>query len=164
MKNKKGFTLVELLAVIVVLGIILSITTVSILNLKEKQDEENIKNTISSILTAAKEYNVSVKRFDIGEDYGIEVKTLKDNGYVDFDEEAKYKDKTYKEIFIDSDAVVYKEDTDCSQLKIKYVFSEAIEIKKEADPGYEKVKFNDCGCELNQGVNVTEQSEKLCYE
>lgn len=151
MKNKKGFTLVELLAVIVVLGIILSITTVSILNLKEKQDEENIKNTISSILTAAKEYNVE-HRFS----GSVSVDDLILEGYVEYDGEAKYKGNTYDSLL--GGASVIKQS--CGNLKVQYVFEKAIYNSVED----KDVKYNDCGCNLNQEVNVTEQSEKLCYE
>ena len=42
--NKKGFTLVEVLAVIVILGILSTIGTVSIINLRKKQ-EEKFNNT-----------------------------------------------------------------------------------------------------------------------
>lgn len=161
MKNKKGFTLVELLAVIVVLGIILSITTVSILNLKEKQDEENIKNTISSILTAAKEYNVSENRFGVGYSNGVEVSTLKNNGYVDFDEESKYKgNKIYKDLLMKDDTYKVYKDT-CTnpgaEMKIKYVFSESIETSEGTK------RYNDCGCMLNDEQNGS-KSEKLCEE
>ncbi len=40
MKNKKGFTLVELLAVVVVLGIIGSIVTTSVMNIKKKASDD----------------------------------------------------------------------------------------------------------------------------
>ena len=160
MKNKKGFSLVELLAVIVVLGIILSITTVSILNLKEKQDEENIKNTISSILTAAKEYNVE-HRFGVGHSNGVEVSTLKNNGYVDFDEESKYKgNKIYKDLLMKDDTYkVYKETcaNPGAEMKIKYVFSKSIETSEGTK------RYNDCGCMLNDEQNGS-KSEKLCEE
>ena len=43
MSNKKGFTLVELLAVIVILGVIISIVTMSVLGTKNKANIEEAK-------------------------------------------------------------------------------------------------------------------------
>ena len=56
MKNKKGFTLVELLAVIIILSIILSITAIAVMKVKKNQDRINYQNMISGILTGAKNY------------------------------------------------------------------------------------------------------------
>ena len=156
MKNKKGFTLVELLAVIVVLGIILSITTVSILNLKEKQDEENIKNTISSILTAAKEYNVDNRLPVDDPDNGkVSVSILRTGDYVDYDEEAEYKGTPYSSIF--GGESVIKQSCGTDSLKVKYVFSKSIETSEGTK------RYNDCGCMLNDEQNGS-KSEKLCEE
>ena len=51
-KNKKGFTLVELLAVIVVLGIIMSIAGTAVLKQKKKANQgevDSLYNTIKSL-------------------------------------------------------------------------------------------------------------------
>lgn len=154
MKDKKGFTLVELLAVTVVLTIILSITTISVTNLKKKQDEENIKNTISSILTAAKQANV-----DNRNKTWFTVNDLKNDGYVNFDENTKYNGKTYKELLI-NDGIddIYVKKVSCTdpdaKMKVKYVFDKAIDTLE---------KYNDCGCQLNNET-PGKASDKLCVE
>ena len=56
MKNKKGFTLVELLAIITIVGIV-SLIAVSSISEKTKNDEEQAQNTLNfKIENAAKLY------------------------------------------------------------------------------------------------------------
>ena len=49
MKNKKGFTLTELLAVIVILAIIIAIAVPSYMKIKKNIDENNYNNKINLI-------------------------------------------------------------------------------------------------------------------
>ena len=49
MKNRKGFTLVELMAVIVVLAIIIAIAVPAYNGIKTKIDQKNYENTIISL-------------------------------------------------------------------------------------------------------------------
>lgn len=56
MKRSKGFTLIELMAVIVILGVLLSLTSVSVNKIRKKQDLENHLNVVSSIMSGAKGY------------------------------------------------------------------------------------------------------------
>ena len=44
--NKKGFTMIELLAVIVILAVLLGVTTVSVFSIRKNQEEENYKNIL----------------------------------------------------------------------------------------------------------------------
>lgn len=135
MKNK-GFTLIELLAVIVILGILLSITTVSVNSLKKKQDEKNLQNVISSILTGAKEYNAK-NRIQVG---GlVSVKNLKTGDYVDFDED-KYSNLLEKN--------VTKNQCD-NPLKVKYSIT------------VDGTTYNDCGCEKQEDGAA---SKEICTE
>lgn len=130
MKKQRGFTLVELLAVIVILGIILSISTVAIVGIKEKQDKKNKKNVISSILTGAKAYNAEEKF-----DESISVSDLIDSGYVDFDQN-KYSDLLE----------MYVEKINCDdELKLKVMYTLG--------------KYNDCGCEAQVAGFSTELCE-----
>ncbi len=124
MKNKKGFTLIELLAVIVILGILLSISIIAVNKIRKKQEEENRKNVINSILTGAKKY-ASENRYILNAlPNSISVSDLRDGDYVDFD------DKEYLNNLVDEKVYI----TSCgdeSGLKLKYSVA-----------GY-----NDCGCD-----------------
>lgn len=135
MKNK-GFTLIELLAVIVILGILLSITTVSVNSLRKKQDEKNLQNVISSILTGAKEYNAK-NRIQVGG--VVSVKNLKSGDYVDFDED-KYSNLLEKN--------VTKNQCD-NPLKVKYSIT------------VDGTTYNDCGCEKQEDGAA---SKEICTE
>ena len=105
MKKNKGFTLVELLAVIVILGILIAFSTISISKIKKKQDQKNYENVISSILTGAKAYNAEVRKSS------FTVEELIKSGYVDFDQN-KYPDLKNKSVTKES----------CSNnLKVRYV-------------------------------------------
>ena len=138
MKNK-GFTLIELLAVIVILGILLSITTVSVNSLKKKQDEKNLQNVISSILTGAKEYNAKNR---IQVNGSVSVKNLKSGDYVDFDED-KYSN------LLKEDVKVTKNQCENNRLKVKY------SIKVDG------TTYNDCGCD--EQIDGKE-SKEICTE
>ena len=140
MKNK-GFTLIELLAVIVILGILLSITTISVNSLRKKQDEKNLQNVISSILTGAKEYNAKnrIPVSNDGNENSVLVATLKSGDYVDFDED-KYSNLLKKN--------VTKNQCD-NKLKVKY----SIEV--------DGTTYNDCGCE--EQIDGKE-SKEICTE
>ena len=143
MKNK-GFTLIELLAVIVILGILLSITTVSVNSLKRKQDEKNLQNVISSILTGAKEYNAK-NRIPVSNNdnkNSISVADLKSGDYVDFDED-KYSNLLKK------DVKVTKNQCEENPLKVKY----SIEV--------DGTIYNDCGCEKQEDGA---ESSEICKE
>lgn len=138
MKNK-GFTLIELLAVIVILGILLSITTVSVNSLKKKQDEKNLQNVISSILTGAKEYNAKNR---IQVNGSVSVKNLKSGDYVDFDED-KYSN------LLKEDVKVTKNQCENNRLKVKY----SIKV--------DRTTYNDCGCD--EQIDGKE-SKEICTE
>lgn len=143
MKNK-GFTLIELLAVIVILGILLSITTISVNSLRKKQDEKNLQNVISSILTGAKEYNAKnrIPVSNDGNENGVLVSDLKSGDYVDFDED-KYSNLLKK------DVKVTKNQCEENPLKVKY----SIEV--------DGTTYNDCGCEKQEDGA---ESSEICTE
>jgi prepilin-type N-terminal cleavage/methylation domain-containing protein len=147
MKSKKGFTLIELLAVIVILGILISISTVAVNSLRKKQDEENKKNVISSILTGAKQYNAD-ERIPVG-GY-VSVSELVSGNYVDFDQNKYPELLKYNEDNEEKEVVVEKEQCPNNALKIRYL----IEVDGE--------KYNDCGCQEQGDGNTT--SDEICTE
>ncbi len=88
--NRKGFTLVELIATIVLLGIVASISFVSINGVLEQNKENNCKTVVGNIKSAASEY-VSDNRYakdangnDVltSKDFTITAKTLIDKKYL----------------------------------------------------------------------------------
>lgn len=62
--NNKGFTLIEVLAVIVILSILMAIMVPSVGNIMKKNKEDNYQNLKDSIISAAKIY-VSDNRYQI---------------------------------------------------------------------------------------------------
>ncbi len=143
--KKKGFTLVELLAVIVILGILISISTVAIVSISKKQDEKNRINVISAILTGAKEYVAEnptiLNQLSSSTDAKIAVNDLKSGNFVDFDEK-KY--PSFKDLDVN-----IKLCTDDASGKLKYILS------------VDGKTYNDCGCEL-QASGSDSTSENIC--
>ena len=81
--NKKGFTLVEILAVLVIIVVVSLIGTVSITGVKKKMEENLFKNKLGEIISAASKW---------GEDNKSELDTertvgfLITNGYLETEE------------------------------------------------------------------------------
>lgn len=112
--NNKGFTLVEMLAVIVILGVLSAIMVPTVTTLIAKNKEDNYDNLEKSILSAAKVF-ISDYRYDIqldssdicdsdndtrkisiitdvvdfGDDSKLTIKTLVDNGYLTTNSDGK---------------------------------------------------------------------------
>lgn len=66
--NNKGFTLIETLAVVVILSVLIAIMVPSVNHLIEKNKENNYQSLKDGIVSAAKIY-VSDNRYDITLDY-----------------------------------------------------------------------------------------------
>ncbi len=62
MKNKKGFTLIEILCVILILALITFMASTSVLKLRENGNKEVYCAKINMILKLAKEYAVKYER------------------------------------------------------------------------------------------------------
>ena len=133
MKRKNGFTLVELLAVVVILGILSSIAIISVNKVNEKQKEVTKENIISGILTGAKRYVADHPEVLDSITHSINLSDLKGK-YTDYDEN--------KLDNITDTTVTIK--TCDNELKLKYSFG-----------GY-----NDCGCEENN--DTTNTANKIC--
>lgn len=54
--SKKGFTLTELLAVIVILGVVMTIGSISVTAIRQKIDQNMFENSIEFIINAAKSW------------------------------------------------------------------------------------------------------------
>ena len=83
--NKKGFTLVELLAVIVVLAIILAIAVPTISKIIETSQTNAFKTNEKMVVKATKTYigtNESLLPTNIGETREVTLDTLKSSGYI----------------------------------------------------------------------------------
>ena len=90
-KNNKGFTLVELIATIVILSIVLSIGAYSIIKIIDKSSEKEYKLLIENINSAAELYYQECKYGGITDDTitgcndlgsGITLGDLVENGYL----------------------------------------------------------------------------------
>ncbi|EOR25499.1 MAG: prepilin-type N-terminal cleavage/methylation domain-containing protein [Niallia nealsonii] len=88
-KNEKGLTLIELLAVIVILGIIAAIAIPSISGIIQKSREDAVKSEAITIINAAKNYVAANGLPESGTD------TIKEEDLKEFISDTKFKDKNY---------------------------------------------------------------------
>ncbi|HAX02873.1 MAG: hypothetical protein A2Y45_05530 [Tenericutes bacterium GWC2_34_14] len=79
LKNRKGVTLVELLAVVVILGIIAAIAVPTIGGLIERQEERAAEATYDTIVEAAKLYAEDATPFTLATLESEDFVDLKDN-------------------------------------------------------------------------------------
>ena len=100
--NNRGFTLIEMLAVIVILGVLSAIMVPTVTTLIAKNKEDNYDNLEKSILSAAKVF-ISDYRYDIQLDSSDICDSDNDNDtrkisiitdVVDFDDDSKLTIKT----------------------------------------------------------------------
>lgn len=86
--NKKGFTLAELIGVIVVLSLICLITVPAIASVLKSNKKSLCETQLNNILVAAKSYaseNILSMPINDGEYKTITIKDLVDNGFIDGD-------------------------------------------------------------------------------
>ena len=82
--NNKGFTLIEVLAVIVILGVLATITVPTVSNVIKQNEENSYKNLQKSIIAAAKiyisdnKYNITLSACDSNNERNI-IKIKEDN-------------------------------------------------------------------------------------
>ena len=76
--KKKGFTLVELLAVIVILGLVMTITSSLVINQKKKANQKEVESLYSTIKNLGADVYLSEKE----DNSCYSDKWLKENGYL----------------------------------------------------------------------------------
>lgn len=83
--KKEGFTLVELMGVLVILSLILIISVPAIINNFKKSEGEDIENFKKELYSAAETYYIeNIHRFDfnITPTYKVYISELIDDGYI----------------------------------------------------------------------------------
>lgn len=79
--KKRGFTLIELMAVITVLGVIAAITIPKITDTLEKSKEKAYKNQINSLVSIAKRWGAS-NPDKLSTETRLQFSTMFDEGYI----------------------------------------------------------------------------------
>lgn len=152
MKNK-GFTLIEVLAVIILLGIISIFSVTAISKIVSKQKEKTYKNTISATLSAARKYFADHLNAD-----KVSVDELINGGYLNADDD-----------YINR-IVPTTSDKENKDKIIKTTCEGSVQTKIVINGVHENFKndtstknYNDCGCE-KQGVSEEQKEGGLCDE
>ena len=125
--NRKGFTMIELLMVIVIIAVLSAIMIPNIIIIINKNDENNIKSLENNIISATKEYvndnkytgvlNINCTGSDTNVELPIKLSTLKESGYIKGD----IKNPTTKDV-IDPNKEV-NVTFDCNKKNFTYSFS-----------------------------------------
>lgn len=85
LKNKKGFTLIEILAAVMILGILTAIAIVSVTKIIEKAKKEHYITVENNVISSAQSYaqqNRSVLPKAIGQTTKVKLKILTENKYI----------------------------------------------------------------------------------
>lgn len=114
---KKGFTLVELLAVVTLLSLIALLVVPNVLEQKEKKEKEIDEATKQVLYVDAGNY-IRDNDYDIipGNVYCIGVNTLKDNGYLSINAD-DFSTKIIKITIDQNDNFIYSFVDECQELK-----------------------------------------------
>ncbi len=146
MKKDKGFTLIEVLAVLVILSLLITFSVVSVNKIKKKQEVANRINVIRSILTAARAYEADYPNTNAST--GVKVSTLLSKGYVDFDQD-KYDE--YVGIKVKWDSYI----TLSGGKQKREFYTSKVYINKEKD-----LNISDCGLETSQ--DTSDKGKLIC--
>lgn len=153
--------MVELLAVIVILGILSAFSVTAILSISKNQKQQNYESSINGLLAGARSYfadNLSVNEVTVDE-------LITDKlGYADLDPTAKkVVTNTNNHNSINDkrvDGNIYK--TACGNESYKMKIEITVP-KKISEPDGEVITYNDCACE-EQGSNINTEAKKLCTD
>ncbi len=166
MKSKKGLTLIEIVAVIAILGIVLGIAVVNISKYKKTLDQKNRENAIRNVLFAARMYytknhtmeclptgTVTCAPVSVGG--GIYGNYLKVNDYVKYDK--KYENDDYNGVNFFTTPIKREKCGPINADEVRYFFSISYTVS-----GIQKY-YDDCGCEVQSSTGVAPDiGKELC--
>ena len=152
--NKKGFTILELLGAIVILGILSVMAIVGVSNLIQKSkmtDEEQYEKTLKQAAQSYMQSNKNRLPKAIGEQRMVTATELKENNYL------KEGDKGCVEVYKkDKNKYVYTVNMECQE---KYIE----EICKNVGPKIEKMYFTDHTLSELETVDLDNLEEARMY-
>ena len=164
MKNKKGFTLVELLAVVVILALIMGIAVVSVGSVISSSKEKAFRETAASVLSGVKQ-RLFIQSADTGK-YTFKSSILEKGGVSSpYGGTIKYISacsETYPALSGDADICKINSGyTDCASATTSYVYYSSGEYKiclKDSDGYYVDANENDLVAQKNPAPIVSPAS------
>ena len=164
-KNNKGFSLIEVLATIVIIGIVSTIGIVSVNRMIEQSRQHYYESQEQQMVLAAQSYvndNRNILPKNVGGMIKIYLSTLREKNYlkediVDQDKRTCYKDKSYVAIYKSSQSEYkyrgYLECPACTKNGDSSCYSADNKIKPVIE-----IKFPDSG---NQGNDLFNKDKKI---
>ena len=143
--NKKGFTLIEVLAVIILLGILSIFSVTAITKIVSKQKNNNYKNTVSATLSAARKYFS-----DNLDKTSVSLKDLHSGGYLEADSD--YIDVMAPTSTDKADSNKIKKESCASGMQTKIVIYNVSDKFKNGT----LTNYNDCGCDIQSSATQSD--------
>ena len=163
-KSRSGFTLVELLAVILIIGILIGISIVAVMKFIDKAREEQIASQEQTLIIAAQDYlqeNRGLLPKNIGEITRVTATILKNNNYLTDDIKGSKKENCMKNTYV----TAYKE------TNTKYVYKAYINCGDESTPEVAPIEPNidiefvdASGSPMSEYNNIAEKINEARYK